>query len=136
MNPVHPVRVGGVRITGQSMFMAFERPVAEEPAPVPVAIVDKRPIAFNRDFSSCRWGTETFSFTKKQRPVVAALWAARSEDIVVLSTEYLLEISESEGTRLRDVFKNHPAWGTMIVRAEMEGMGLGGYMLADPPEEE
>jgi hypothetical protein len=59
------------------------------------------------------------------------LWAAWENKTPVLSEETILEQAGSEGSRLRDVFKEkrgmHRAWGTMIVEA-----GKGRFQLHEP----
>ena len=81
-------------------------------------------------FSAVYWpGRGTFHFYgEKQQAVVAALWAARAEGTLELSQNVLLRAADSDGTRLHDLFRGHPAWGKLILR----GHSPGSYTLPPP----
>ena len=83
------------------------------------------------DFASVVWRGERFTFSRKQRLVVAALWRARQEGYDWVSSETLLVAAESEGGRVRNLFSRHPAWGTLIVPAIDTGGAPGTYRLAE-----
>jgi hypothetical protein len=84
------------------------------------------------NFSAVYWpGRGTFHFYgEKQQAVVAALWAARSDGTLEVSQNVLLRAADSDGARLHDLFRGHPAWGKLILR----GHSPGSYTLpkADP----
>ena len=69
------------------------------------------------DFASVAFGGELFTFTAPQRRVIAALWQAHEDGTPVLSDAHLIEVAGSSSDRLRDVFKSHPAWGSLVVSA-------------------
>ncbi len=77
--------------------------------------------AHSTDFRSVRWHGEDFVFTAIQARIVSFLWAARDNGTPDLGYDTLLEKADSETKRLVDVFKKHPAWGTMIVAGETKG---------------
>jgi hypothetical protein len=79
------------------------------------------------DFASVRWRGQVFAFTPKQRLIVAALWHARQQGYEWVSTESLLEAAESNGGRVRELFKGHPAWGTLIISGVVAGGCPGTY---------
>jgi hypothetical protein len=83
------------------------------------------------NFSAVYWpGRGTFHFYgEKQQAVVAALWAARAEGSLEVSQNVLLRAADSDGTRLHDLFRNHPAWGKLIVH----GCTPGNYTLPPGP---
>jgi hypothetical protein len=83
-------------------------------------------------FESVYWYGVTYTFTGKQRLVVAALWQAREQGYHWIDQAGLLDIAESEQRRLRDLFDQgrHPAWGTLIVQATLHGGPTGSYGLA------
>ena len=83
------------------------------------------------DFSCVVWRGERFTFSRKQRLVMAALWRAREEGYDWVSSETLLEAAESDGGRVRNLFARHPAWGTLIVPAMDAGGSPGTYRLAE-----
>lgn len=83
------------------------------------------------DFSSVVWRGQTFTFSKKQRLVIAALWRAREEGYRYLSSDVLLDVAESDGGKLRNLFAKHPAWGTLVLPAVAESGTPGTYRLAD-----
>jgi hypothetical protein len=89
-----------------------------------------RGVRYANDYSTVKWGDETFTFTKKQRRVVQALFAARREGHE-LHQQGLLDAADSDATRLRDLFRDHPAWGSMIAPGE----DIGTYRLVYPGEE-
>jgi hypothetical protein len=74
--------------------------------------------AFSDDYASAHWFGRGFSFTPIQRPVVKALvrnWLNGTPDV---SVEYLLAQADSQARRLRDLFRGHDAFGSMIVRGD------------------
>lgn len=71
-----------------------------------------------------------YTFTRKQRLVVAALLRAREDGRDYVSGETLLELAESDQVRLRDLFRGHPAWGSWILPGHADGGPLGTYRLA------
>ncbi len=87
----------------------------------------------SRDFASVNWRGTVYTFTPTQRLVVAALWQAREDGHPFMSQEALLDAAESDGRKLRDVFRNHPAWNVMIVQGLAAGGPLGTYRLAPEP---
>lgn len=87
-------------------------------------------------FACVNWYGVVYSFSFKQRLVVAALWQARDEGHPWLTQETLAEAAESDCSRIRDLFRRHPAWGTMIVSGIMRGGPPGSYRLAEMNERE
>ena len=80
-----------------------------------------KPNAHSPDFRSIRWEGDLFSFTASQAVVIKGLWEASMEGTPDVGDAYLLELAGSEGSRLRDVFKNNPAWATLIVDGQTKG---------------
>lgn len=83
------------------------------------------------DFARVYWpGLEPceFRLSGKQRLVVEELWRAREEGEPAVAQGELLRAAGSDATRLHDLFRRSPAWGTLIVAA-----GDGRYRL---PEDE
>jgi hypothetical protein len=79
------------------------------------------------DFCSVRWGDEDYTFSPNQQAALRVLWEAHDNGTPGVRQETLLEAAGSEGSRLRDVFRGHPAWGNLIVPA-----GKGIFRLAEP----
>lgn len=88
-----------------------------------------RGIRYSNDYAAVKWGDVTFSFSKKQRRVVHALMAAWRDGQAAHQTS-LLDAADSEANRLRDLFRDHPAWGTMIAPGEE----VGTYRIVTPGE--
>lgn len=86
------------------------------------------------DFASVNWFGQIYTFTKPQQKVVAALWSAWEQGNPFLSQASLLAVAGSNGLRLRDVFKNSLAWGTVIQHGPRCGGSLGTYRLVEPQE--
>ena len=85
------------------------------------------------DFRSVYWFGTEYSFTPKQAACVKILWQAWENKTPEMDFKTVLACAEdalsgeglgkqiTEGARLVDTFKNHPAWGTMIVPGETKG---------------
>lgn len=125
LNGTARVRGSEVEIT---LLLSADAGAAAGPDPPPAG-----KLVHGADFAAVKWGDQTFSFTPKQRLIVAALVRARRDGHLWLSQEVLLEAAESECGRLRDLFRGHPAWGVMVVSALDADGPLGSYRLADPP---
>ena len=67
------------------------------------------------DFRSVRWNDNKFSFTKQQSTIVKLLWNEWLNGTPDVGAEALLEAADAKNSRLIDGFRDHPAWGTMIV---------------------
>lgn len=84
------------------------------------------------DFSTVTWGREVFIFTEPQSKVVGFLWREWEKGTPYVSNKTLCDLCDSEGERLRDVFRSnsiaHPAWQKFIV-----SVGRGKYKLEVPP---
>lgn len=78
-------------------------------------------IRHSPDFASVLVGEKLFVFTASQALVVRELWAAMEHGTPVVSDAHLLNLADSDATFLRDLFRRHPAWNTLIVSA---GRGL------------
>lgn len=82
------------------------------------------------DFRSVNWYGTCFEFTSQQAAVVKVLWEAMENGTPTVGDPTLLEAVESGAGRLPNLFRDHPAWGRMIV----EGGTKGSRRLADPPQ--
>lgn len=82
------------------------------------------------DFRSVRWHGTEYSFTGNQAACVKVLWDAWQNGASDVGDEMLLNAVDaaSPPRSLRDVFRDHPAWGTMIVA----GGSKGSHRLAEP----
>lgn len=89
------------------------------------------PCRHSVDFASVIWFGTSYAFTGSQARVVALLWRAWLDGVPNLRQETLLDAAGSVSGRLANLFKGHPAWGTMIV----PGAAKGTFRLADPPPE-
>jgi hypothetical protein len=82
------------------------------------------------DFRSVGWFGTVHSFTAGQARVVETLWNAWEQGTPDVGDETLLKAVDHEAppASLRNLFRNHPAWGTMIV----SGGSKGAHRLAEP----
>ena len=96
------------------------------------ALAALAPCRHSRDFSAVTWHGQFFNFTASQAKIVALLWEAWLNGTPDLRQETLLDAAGSETKRLVHLFKDHPAWGTLIV----PGGGKGLFRLAEPPAPE
>lgn len=96
-----------------------QRPAPEPTAPPPPT--RRPPNNHSEDYRTCTWHGADFAFTPTQAKVIGVLWEAAENGVPDVSQETLLEAAGSEGNRLRDVFRNNPAWGTLIVAGATRG---------------
>lgn len=86
--------------------------------PIPAALVRA---THSPDFRSANWYGQEFSFTLTQATCLKTLWEAWENGCPEMSGQTILEAIESPQNRLDYLFKDHPAWGTMIVCGETRG---------------
>ena len=100
--------------------------------PLPVAVAPEKPkrnpARHSQDFRSVCWFGAEFTFTALQAAVLRVLWEAWEDGTPEVGRETILQAAGSESERLRDVFRDHPAWGTLIVTGSQRGT----YLLAEP----
>jgi hypothetical protein len=82
------------------------------------------------DFRSVSWYGTPHEFTELQAACVKVLWEAMDNITPTVGDATILEEVESNAERLGLVFRDHAAWGTMIV----EGQTKGTHRLAEPPK--
>lgn len=80
------------------------------------------PCRHGPDFSSVWWYGTYHTFSGTQAHVVKALWSAWLNGTPDVRQETLLSAAETERDRLAHVFRDHPAWGTMIVPGPLKGL--------------
>jgi hypothetical protein len=90
------------------------------------------PARHSSDFRHVHWFGTDHTFTATQAACVKILWNEWENGTPEIGQATILEHPEveSESKRLVDVFKGHPAWGTMIVK----GATSGAHRLAEPPQ--
>ena len=93
----------------------------------------KPPAAHGPDFRSVNWYGQKYTFTGSQAAVVKILWHSWEKGCPDIGLATLLEAADAAftTTRLKDVFKGHPALGLMI-QATPKRKGL--YRLVVPEE--
>ena len=67
------------------------------------------------DFRSVNWRGKVFSFNSNQATIIKALYEAHCNKTPSLGSEYLLGLIEKDGGFLKDIFKNHPAWKSLLI---------------------
>lgn len=94
-----------------------------------------RPIRHAPGFEWVNWCGTVYTFSSKQRRVVAELWKAREEGYHWVDRHALFELAESVCHNLRALFAQgkHPAWGVIIVPAKGQDAPPGCYRLAALP---
>jgi hypothetical protein len=90
---------------------------------------DSKP-SHSPDFATVRWGGVIYHFSGKQRIVVACLWDAWERGVACVDQYTLMRECETDCEQLRDLFRRHPAWGTVIQRGSLHGGSAGTYCLA------
>jgi len=72
-------------------------------------------------FRSVRWRGQRYTFSSRQAQAVQILHEAHQSGTPDVGQDHILEEVESRGRRLRDLFKDHPAWKRLIVRGKGKG---------------
>ena len=108
---------------------------ADQAAPPGVAgpaVGEEGGIRHSPDYRSVRWGEESFTFTPLQAAIVRQLHEALLNGTPDVGGDTLIVNagSDVEVRRLDHVFRDHPAWKTMIVSVQR-----GCYRLAEPTPE-
>ncbi len=75
----------------------------------------------SKDFRSVTWKGESFTFTSRQAQVIEMLYNAFKTKTPCVGKDRILEDLDSPSSRLRDTFKNSPAWKTLIIAGERRG---------------
>jgi len=78
-------------------------------------------LQFAEDHRSCRWNDQVFEFSTKQAAVMETLHKNWSNGAPALSKETLLEAAGSDGKDVRDLFRRHEAWRTLIIPGKSRG---------------
>jgi len=73
------------------------------------------------DYRSATFRGKSYSFTSRQAQVVEMLHEAYLNGTPELGKDHILEKLGSPNSRLRDTFKKHPAWNSLIVSGEKRG---------------
>ena len=102
--------------------------VASGKAETKTELVDKKKTTYSTDFRSVRWFGTNYSFTPNQAAAVKILWENWEKGTPDVGGDTLAVEIESDSKRPRDIFKGHPAFGTMI----RPGKTKGTYRLAEP----
>ncbi len=84
------------------------------------------PCRHGLDFTSVVWNGKPYSFSAAQSRVVQTLWEAWETGTPDVRLDLLLVEAECDSKRLANVFKEHDAWGEMIV----PGKARGSYRLS------
>ena len=73
------------------------------------------------DYRSVIWYGHQYTFTANQAACVRILWESWKDGTPEVGDATVLEGAEIDTRRLRDVFRGHPAWGSMIVKGKTKG---------------
>ncbi len=87
-----------------------------------------RPARHSPDFRSVHWFGTDYYFSTGQAACVKRLWEAWEQGTPDVGQDKILVDAEVECKRLVDLFRGHPAWGTMILRSGPKGL----YRLQEP----
>jgi hypothetical protein len=82
---------------------------------------DSNELQFAEDYRSCRWADKLFEFSTKQAAVMQTLHENWLNGAPALSKETLLEAAGSDGKDVRDLFRRHEAWRTLIIPGKSRG---------------
>jgi len=87
-----------------------------------IPVSDDGPFHHSPDFRSVSLNGQEFALTTSQAKVVECLWENYENRTPDVSQDYLIEtVLDSTQSRLKDVFKNSDAWGTLIAPGRTRG---------------
>ena len=137
--PKGNIVLGNAVVQGERVSITLSLPVVEDGATLDSQQANNEKITPDTDrathapdFSSVNWFGIVYTFTPKQRSVIADLWQAWQDGYDAIGQDALLHEAESDCSRLRDLFLGNPAWGTMVVQAKFRGGRAGQYCLNVP----
>ena len=76
---------------------------------------------YSPDFHSVYHKEQLHSFTSSQAACVKLMFECWKNTTPEIGQEYILTSIDSNSNRLRDIFKNHPAWNNLIVPGKSKG---------------
>ena len=96
---------------------------APQPDPPPISEPSPEPQEFGHspDYRRVDWQGKKFRFSPMQSRVVRLLHEEFKEGRDELGAAVLLDGSDSTGEYVRDIFRRHCAWGTLIIAGESKG---------------
>ncbi len=80
-----------------------------------------RPCRPGPGFACLLWHGTLYHFTATQSKVIKVLYRAWKQGTPDVRWELLSEASGSDCGRLQDLFKEHPAWGNLVVSGLIKG---------------
>ena len=94
-----------------------------QPDPPPISEPSPEPQEFEHsvDYRRVDWRGKRFHFSPMQSQVVRLLHEEFKEGRDELGAAVLLEGSDSTGKYVRDIFRRHCAWRTLIIKGEGKG---------------
>ena len=117
---LHTEDLAGGRLAPHSLLASVASGLVPTEAPTPADGKPELP-RHSPDFRTFDWRGEVLKFTPTQARVAEILCKAFENRTPDVGLDYLLENSESEARRLRDVFKGTKALGTLIVPGQRRG---------------
>lgn len=84
--------------------------------------VDNDTPAFSEDYRSGRWKHHRFTFSTAQAAVMEKLYFNWLQGTPEVSKDTLLDAAGSDASELRDLFRRHKAWKTLIIRGTRSGL--------------
>lgn len=107
-------------------FLAIHYPTLQG-ATLPEIVARLSPARHSADFRSVKWYGTAYQFNATQSAIVHQLWQAWELGVPHVGAGRLLSASDMISDKVSEVFKTHPAWGTMV-RTDNKGT----YWLEEP----
>lgn len=122
MNLFDNLVTGSVTVHGDKADVSFKVPVRRRPTgPPPRAKADEA--THNADFTCVNWYGTVYHFDPDQANVVGHYWTAWEQGEPGVTEAAVKLLATSPFKSLRDLFRGHPAWGSMLVTAFGEAPG-------------
>lgn len=90
-------------------------------ATLPEIVARLSPVRHSDDFRSVSWFGVIYCFSPGQAVIVRELWKAWRNGTPFVGAAVLLEAADMVSDKISQLFKGHPAWGTMI-RTDSKGI--------------
>lgn len=92
------------------------------------------PYKHSKDYAAIIWNGIHYRFTGTQAAIVRCLWRARLRGTLDVRQETLIDAAGcSETSKMSNVFKDHPAWTTVISTDRLRGVYRLATVEYDPP---
>lgn len=96
-------------------------PLPVAPGHAPATAADEPPFRHSPDYRCCTHQGNEYNFSRAQAAVIEMLHCESRRGTPSVAGQTLLEQAESTSNRVADLFKDHPAWNTLVIVGGSKG---------------